>query len=688
MSAGRELAHFGTGGLVWIPSYNEIGPAAAARERRNNQEAIRAFETALLLEPGNREAKMSLAACFRHPTIRRMDEAREYYRQIIDEPVEDAWSTQARQALLDTFRFDDASGRLEWFEAAAGHSDNSAATAFYGQVAQKAREDVVIAEGNTPKAQELAESRLFAAMKKWDRDMSNGMYMVDFYNTGLGAFVESFGTNSAAAASRLGELLPRLSQNTPGLAPHILAGAVSFQVDTNAQVIAEFERSFAQISAHPDQVSRPAYYAALLSGPVYYWCREHGLYSLGAKLIEHRMKLAQKGKAEPLDEERKMALAFAYLADEHWQEALDVFQTWSNRPVFMGNSGLWGRAFTAVATAKQAAYCRQKLGLPVSKGPSEFELGKPCLPLHPAGAFTVDGNKLWVTIGGNLLGLEVSLQTNLDLRLPINPSTAINWLTATPSNVWIATAGAGLLSFDKTSHQFTRFTESDGLMMNFVTQAYPQEDVLWLGYGSDIGGGLGELDVRTGKFTSFTRSIFRSDAQADPRSSSVRGRGALPAHEFLEKLWLGPGGEVWFTERSRLRRYRHAEDAWEEFPDVGPCYALALTQERLFAGSYVFHGFEQNKTGLLGLAVRDLKDGTWRQVPALDGLPHQMVSAVTADGNSVWLGGMGFVALVDPVQKKVLKYTYHNAGAVDRIHLAGGYVWIQFGQHLYRARPN
>jgi hypothetical protein len=690
LSMGNELAHFN--GLVWIASYTSMGPAAAIRERRNQEEAIRCFETALLLDPGNRQAKMSLAACFRHPTIRRIDEARDYYRQIIEEPIQDGWSGQARQALLDTFWFDSAASRLEWFEAAGSQDTTPEAKTFYRQVAQKAREDAIIAEGNTPKAQQLAENRLFAAMKKWDQDMSNGMYMIDFLNTGLGAFVESFGTNQAGAAQQLVELLPRLNQNTPQLAPHILAGVVSYQVDTNAPVIAEFERSFAQNSEHPERVPRPAYYAALLAGPLYYWCRDHGLYGLGAKLIEYRMKAAQQGKADPLDDERKMALAFSYLADERWQEALQVFQTWSNRPVFMGNRGLWGSAFTAVATARQATYCRQKLGLPVPKDPSELDLGKSCLCLHPAGAFTTDADDLWITVKGNLMRLDFGLQTNLSFKLPIEPATAVNWISATPSHVWIATAGAGLLQFDKASHQCDHFTEADGLMMNFVNQVYPEGDTLWLGYGSDIGGGLGKLDLRSRKCTSFARSLFASQSPSKPSSatnSTALGTDALPPRKAVGKVCVGSGGDLWFTEGGRLRRYR-SSDAWEEFPQAGPCSVFALKRDTVFVGGYLLYQqqMDEKKPGLAGLTMLDPNTGKCRQVPALDGLPHQMVSALTVDGDNVWLGGMGFVALVDPQQNKVLKYGYINAQAVDRIQVAGGYLWVQFNQHLYRAALN
>ena len=688
LAMGNELAHLDASRLVWgIGSYNFMGEAGNRREHRNIEEAIRCFETARLLDSGNRQVKMSLAACFRHLTINRIDEAREYYRQVIEEPIQDNWSGQAQKALLETFRFEDSASRLEWFEAAATHTATPEAKVFYQRATQKAREDVIIADGNTPKAQELAEKRLLAALTKWDRDMSNGMYVIDFDNAGFGPFVESFGTNQAAAASRLVELYPRLATNTPQLAPHILAGVVSYQVDTNAAVIAEFERSFTQIREHAGQVSRPDYYAKLLSQPLYYWCSDHKLYRLGAKLIEYRMKLAQQGKAERLDDERKMSLAFSYLGDEHWQEALDVFQTWSNRPVLMGNSGFWGPAFTVVATAKQAEYCRQKLGLALPKNPAEINLGKPCLPLHPAGGFAADADGLWVTLGGNLLRLDFGLQTNLIVKLPIRSAIGINRITVTSSNLWIATAGEGVVLFDKASHRCDHFTEADGLMMNFVNQAYVAGDTVWLAYGTDIGGGLGQFDVRTRKFTSFARSLFPSEAPGAATNSPGAGSGALPPRKAVGQVCVGTGGDVWFTEAGRLRRY-HNSNVWEEFPQAGFGWAFGLNRDKVFLSNYLHAGLEDNKTGLLGLVAIDSSDGNCHQLSAFDGLPHQLVSAVTIDGDFVWLGGLGFVALIDPQQTKLLKYGYINARSVDRIQVAGGYLWVQYDQHLYRAALN
>jgi len=58
------------------------------------------------------------------------------------------------------------------------------------------------------------------------------------------------------------------------------------------------------------------------------------------------------------------------------------------------------------------------------------------------------------------------------------------------------------------------------------------------------------------------------------------------------------------------------------------------------------------------------------------------------DGSDVWLGGSGYVAVLDQNQKKVRKLTRMAARNVDRLEVAGGYIWAKFDRHLYRAPLN
>ena len=161
-------------------------------------------------------------------------------------------------------------------------------------------------------------------MKQWHTNLLHDNYATDFYyDTGLGRFAARFGTNTAAAAQRLAELAPRLQQETPDLAPYILAGVVSFQVDTNAPVIAQFERSLEENTQHPEKVFKSSYYFYLVSNRVYYWCSAQKLFELGAKVIEAYLKVAPQSSSPAPKPEQIMWRAFARMGAGRWQDAVD-----------------------------------------------------------------------------------------------------------------------------------------------------------------------------------------------------------------------------------------------------------------------------------------------------------------------------------------------------------------------------
>lgn len=209
---------------------------------------------------------------------------------------------------------------------------------------------------------------------------------------------------------------------------------------------------------------------------------------------------------------------------------------------------------------------------------------------------------------------------------------------------------------------------------------------MWIAYRSQNAGGLGKLDLRTRKITSFTPSIFSSEAVKDGRDNA----GARPAEEPprvpVFQVIPGASGDVWFAQSAQLRRFHTSAGRWETLEQAGPCWAFALAEDRLLVGRYANRwGRQDNQTGLLGLSILDLHGGEWRHLPAQNGLPHESITTVTADGPDAWLGGLGFIARVGP-DDQLRKFAYVQARSVDHIQVAGGWVWAQFDRHLYRTR--
>jgi len=707
MAIGKELARLnpviGNLALVsidferrYFDSNGNLDPREGVKRKRNLQEAIRAFEVVLLLDPGNREAKMYVAACLRSPIIHRPDDARQYYREIIDAEVQDEWSELARKALTASFANNfngtaDPVERVQWFKSAAQQNIHSSAKDFYSNQAKEAEIDATIAGGESSDVERLAEQRLFEALQSF-KNVAQGKPGSYGFEMGMGGFAKTFGTDHAAAARRLVELLPKMRGQLPELEPYFLATIVTFQLDTNAPVIAEFQRTLAQISEHPNQVLAPALFWDHLKTGIYRWSIEHKLYGLAAQAMEGRLRAAAEGNPSlninRLKNEDRIMLAFAYLGMENWQRARDMFESFSNQPIVMGNRGPWGPGLTTVLTGREAAFCAEKLGQTPARQAREFDMGKACFCLCTPSAFLLDESGLWIGISNQLLHLDFDLKTNLEVTLPKDSSTPVRCLCLTASTVWIATDGEGLFEYDKSSHQCRRWSEQDGLLMNNISCLSRAGNVLWIGHGHRTygywasgmtgQGGLGRLDLSTRQFESFTPPL-----EAGPKTEFEAGN--KPTRRPVIVLAQGAAEDVWFVTEdfgTRLRHYRPRDKVWEAGPKFSS--SLAVDQKRLFLGQYR-NSFDQDKSGLLGVSILDFKAGKWRSLKAADGLPSCAVSALAPDGNDLWIGGKSYIALVDLEQDKVRKFARIQAQAVDQIQIGGGYIWAEYDSHLHRA---
>ncbi len=83
------------------------------------------------------------------------------------------------------------------------------------------------------------------------------------------------------------------------------------------------------------------------------------------------------------------------------------------------------------------------------------------------------------------------------------------------------------------------------------------------------------------------------------------------------------------------------------------------------------------------LAIQNLHDRQWKYLEDTDGFPNPP-TILELDGDNLWVGGEGAIALVSLKENKVKKFCHIKTNSVDRIQIAGGYVWVQFDWHLYR----
>ena len=598
---------------------------------------------------------------------------------MLDEPVKDRWVAIAQQALGSSLRMAGPEERARWLQPIALQPTNPSA-AFFQSESRRAALSATLQRGDSPKRQEFAEERLFDTIKQFD---SGRWYQEEI---GMGEFVEDLGVGPAAGARRLVELYPKMKLQASNSAPYLLASIVAHQVDTNAQVITEFEQALEEWVAHPDKVQKRVTPLWSHVNVVYRWSEQHQLPALGAKVLEARARL-QGGKAAgdlAGDDQDKMRRAFGYQAAGRWQDALKVFESYTNHPVRMGGSGPWGPAFTVVLTGRQATECRKQLGLPAVQDPREFDLGKPLLCVHGPrsarqyevlfdrmGTFAADNEGLWLGFAGKLLRLDFDLHTNLVIALPIDEETPITCLWATSDRIWIGTHGEGLIECDPVKHQCIHMTEKEGLLMDFISCLQAAGETLWIGYNNRSGGGLGKLDLKTRHATSFMPSLADQGRLKPPRSPIV-------------SLAVGTEDDVWFVTGSDVRRYRSRVEEWETPLGLSRAGAVSCVADNLSVGMGHYGTYSSPNRDGLGLRTRSVKAGVWKVFPEIAELPTSVLT-LAPDGPFVWVGGEAYLALVDPVQDKVLRFAYVSARAVDQIQLGGGSVWAQCEKHLYKA---
>jgi hypothetical protein len=737
MQKGNELARI-IGDHAWVryEGYSSLPENEMARHRRNAREAIRCFETVLLLDPTNREARVCLATCLRKTFNDRFDDARQYYRQVIDAPAEDRWSRIARNALVQSFGWPNASeSKLQWFETAAQGTTNPAAIAFYKAQIKEASQEAIIRRGGTQEAEHLAEARLFEELKSFDTLIHTGSGMSSG-SMGMDDFGSVIGENKERVALRLAELYPKMSAAFPDLAPYILASIITFQVDTNASIFAEFERTLDWCAQNSSKIpQKGTTFWSHLHSTVYYWASEHKYHDLALKILETTYRAAAfDPRAESMfdDSSDLMELAFNYMDCKRWSNALTLFEAHTNRPIKMDSSGSWGAAFSVVLPNKEAARCREKLGLPNVKDPREFELGKPCLCLHdpkhyrpwsgenPVIAAESDG--LWIAIAGKMMRIDSALQTNVLITLPGDSMSPFTAIQIDDSKIWLGTAESGIFEFDKVRRSAQQITEEDGLLLNSISSLCRIGDTLWIGYGSGARGGLGKMDLKTRKCTAFPISL-RNDSISE-----------CPPQSPVTEIRPGKDNDLWLVAGSTLRRYRIDQDLWESAPKRRGvsfvCYEMdeenliqahRVSLSKVTIETTVRSGLtnttsksylllsddEQNqlratlKTNANGrriwgsqfggtpsrgaLALQSIRDSTSAPLLLEEALPSPPTT-LTRAGRDLWVGGQGYVALVDLDENKIKKLAYLSARSVDRIQVAGGYLWVQCDKHLYRAR--
>jgi hypothetical protein len=661
------------------------GPENDQERRQSIQQAMKAFQTVLLLDPANDRAQICLAICLADNLINRLPEARALLREVYDRAKDPATINLAKNALWSTYMLADFTQQtdlLKNYEEAkqlreqipALRGDIDATIGILADTLMK--QGRISVEENLPYA--LADQRA-----EVDRQAGQLQAGLPFYGFNFNALLHAYKFDNGATAKAVNEILPSFIQKYPKLRPFLLTAAVRYQVTTNSPVIADFRAAFREANRDPSLPDSPAFFNDASQTAV--WARDWRLFDLAAEILEARRVAAESKRAVPLGDADLNVLGTAYIGMARWQEALPIFDSLGRKTA---------NYTEAKAAAELAALCRQKLGLPppapdVKPGaPGTFKLGAPALVLPAGSLFTVAGEDLWIVtpsqlhlyLGGSNLTVSVSLRAQL-----IGPPLCI---AAGEGKVWIGTSGEGLLEFDQQTKRISRVTEKDGLLMDSVSALHAHAGRLWIGHARGQVGGVSALDLRTHKITTFVPPLLTDAASGNqispgphPNLAALEAAPRLPvmsiAHSDSEEIWFG----VWGRGG---QHYWPARDKWDTAISEGPVTAVDANSR-----------FEVLGSKGSGLTLRRRSDGKAREFRPDYGegkgqLPNANATAVALGSDKLWIGGSGYVAVLDIASFRI-KRLAHLADTelkddvdVRQLQLSARDAWILTEKCLYR----
>ncbi len=714
----------------WYSQY-EAGTQAQKRHRR--EEGLRAAQTVLLLDPTNQVAMLYVGVYLQDPLIDRGEEAGKYFQEAADFPVDNRLKAVAMGDLAESYARSDPAEAVRVLQRAREHFKTNAEFLSILGTSELNRSIPAAAspEDNSPdRVRQLAEQRLFAQLQdnqdKWIKWQS-WAYPDGF----VGAYARTFGKDDLAGLKDYEALLPTLKQKFPATAPYFVASAFARQTNSNNPFTAEFEQMVAWCSEHPDTVMYPDRFFDYAFGYCYWWCLDHKQNELAARLIEARGRelatvarmgtstsnqgfsvvarsnlVAQSTLGTPrtnvlqplavpvtnaatllLSPPDRINLARSYYRMGRARDALDIVDSIAERPTPTDNNLYPWEPMTIPGFTNEArAFFRHELGLPPIVDDKLLTLGDPCLRLQSPFAFSTDSQGIWLAAGPTLFRLDFNAVTNDIIPIPNRDGANDTVICEGAERLWVGTDGNGIIEFDQATHKrLRRWTEQDGLYSDHISRLCLDKGTLWIGFSHQGRGALGRLDLVSGRASAFAPTM-RPDTDRAIVYGIHLSYQAEPPGEAITGLAMGQPGELYVATTWQVLRYRIKEDKWDDVEHIKnngfACDGLHLfvNQADRLRNTPPLH----LKPGINGVAVLTLSDGHWDQFGQPSGLPMPDSTATAFSGKDVWVGGKGYLGVLDLEKKTMRKRGYMQANAVDHLEVAGGFLWAQFGGDLYR----
>lgn len=721
--------------------------------KQNVVEAIEAFQGSLLLDPDNARAKLYLAICLLDRAIGKVDDARNYLSEVIASGAEAATVDQARDAFVATYAGAEDAGVFELaLEQGSAATDPIWRVAILnrglGPMERLRRGNLF----SNNKATEMYEQLYLAELAAFEKAPARQQFVFfDRSQAPFGQF-ESVTSNRADAERLLETFLPRAAQMYPGSAACIWVSYVVWRAkDTTpvpAPVVKTLRESLEWCRDHPEKISQPlAFYRAYIP-PVLEWCAVNKEYSLGEIVWDIRdQAVAFDAKNNTritaawfnFDVSTAMPYygAFCKMQLQKWAEALAILEK-ANSLALIRPAGPWGPKNTRMESSTWEKQCRDHLpNQPVAvakattnAAPSSpprittyglksanrylsnmppgtvMMLPGPISPMTPPGTlnlgtpvlstqdrrthFVCDGDLLWMTIGGVPSVCRLADGRLKTLPWPENVATDAHLIAVNQSYIWWGTESGGLVEMDKTTLQTKVYGVEDGLPLPHVTAMYLAGDRLWVGFGSDLNGGMGYLDLKTRTFIGMTPELSTNSIGLQNPQVQKLNRNQAPRAAVHGLFQNGREGVWACSHEYALQYFSFTNNRWNSPPTPNASFlnCIAVNSDCMALGGVGGQG---------GLWLMHQSPLTFGDVPITRYLTHARsplgaaVISLALDGDHLWVGGIRFVGLVNTKTahlEKIREYDNRTDDDPDvqvtSMQIVGDYVWFAVDEKIYR----
>jgi tetratricopeptide (TPR) repeat protein len=663
-------------------SWND-GPDKVARRAENLKAAISMFESVLLLDPEHVEARLYLARCLVEPPIHRPAEALELYRELLGNRSETT-ALMAAESIGYTFLlYDDARRAGEWFKQCQANPVYGKSRAFsiaLDTVSEGLNEET--AEADSP-ARKAKEERLVEAIRACREQAMAGRHFYD--GNAYSTFIQGRAGGLEEGRQHLVEFFPKLAAEVPELRPFMLVEITSFLRSTNNQVHVELERYLTELRKNPTEVLMAKEFYRRLVGslsnvgdPAY-----RPLSVLVTDTLDDARRAGIQIKLGPA---KIVRMAYSLLEVGRVEEALAKFQSIPDQVVAMDGSGPWGRYPLAyVIPENRVRACLRQLGRPFTEKPEFMDLPEAVLIRQHPFVFVPDGSRLWVACCDQVVDQPVGGGLAVTNRLPISSDTPPKVMVQSATTLWIGTEGSGLLEYDKQTGRTRQRTTADGLLFDDIRALHLDGTQLWIGSAGDRAGGLSRLDLTTGHINSFVPALVR----INPQEISEVERTAAPRRPVTALMTDGRDGLWVGVEDFGVQRLNLKEGSWttplpskEQFSHIA-CFATH--RDWLLVGEAP-QVIGESETNLL--TMRPWDGGTPVLYGPSAGLPYPSVTTVAVDGDQMWIGGPGYVAVMDLKSRRILKRNLMNSTRATQLSIQGDSVWVKLNNEIARFSRN